>query len=260
MKYTLLELVQDIMSSMDSEEVNSISDTVESQQVVKVIKTVYNDIISRGDLSYHKVLFNLDASGDASKPTLMTKPDSISNVEWIKYNVEDDEDEDPVWRDIRFLPLKDFMEHTHSFLPSESNVASFSHTASTFTHTFNYYNDRAPSYYTSIDDDTVIFDSYDSEVDSTLQSSKSMGFGTKDLVFVESDTWTPELPANHFALLLNEAKALAWTELKQTPNPKAELSARRNWRHLARTRRQIPFDTPLHADNTFNTIPYYGRK
>ena len=39
MKMTLLEMVQNILSDMDSEEINSLSDSNEAEQVALVIKT-----------------------------------------------------------------------------------------------------------------------------------------------------------------------------------------------------------------------------
>lgn len=260
MKYTLLELTQNILSSMDSDEVNNINDTVESQQVVEIIKTVYDDIISRGEVKVHKTLFNLTASTDNTKPVLMTKPLTIDSIDWIKYNRIQDGDDDPSWVELRFMPLDQFMSMTQALLPSETDVASFEHTVDGFTFTFNYRTDIGPTYYSSFDDNTLIFDSYDSDVDATLQTSKTLCFGTKSLEFVQSNSFTPALQPSQFALLLNEAKSLAWTELKQTAHPKAEQTARRNWIHLAKTRGHIPtskFDNMVHP---IHALPDFGRR
>ena len=40
-KMTVLEMVQDILNDMDSDEVNSINDTIEAQQVANTVRTVY---------------------------------------------------------------------------------------------------------------------------------------------------------------------------------------------------------------------------
>ena len=40
-KMSLLEMTQDILSDMDSDEVNSINDSVESLQVLGIIKNTY---------------------------------------------------------------------------------------------------------------------------------------------------------------------------------------------------------------------------
>lgn len=261
MKYTLLELTQAVLSSMDSDEVNSITDTVESQQVVEVIKTVYDDIISRGDLTTNKTPFNLTASTDPLKPIIMTKPEGIERIEWIKYDTQDLDDTIPHWTDLTYLPPVDFIDYMHSGNLEGDNIESFTHTVNTFVLTFTFRNDIAPHYYTSFDDNEVFFDSYDSEVDSTLQSSKSLCYGLKVTDFQKLDAFTPQLQPQQFALLLNEAKSLAWAELKQANHAKAEQSARRNWRHLQKTRMEIPNSSDiLNNASNFDKLPNFSRR
>jgi len=136
MKYTLLELTQAVLSSMDSDEINSITDTPESQQVVAVLKTVYDHIISRGDLTSNKILFNLAASTDVNKPVLMTKPTNIDRMEWLKYNTVLAANTDPDWAEMVYLPVEDFMEYTHQYNLSETNVKSFNYVSDGFVFTF----------------------------------------------------------------------------------------------------------------------------
>jgi hypothetical protein len=260
MKYTLPELTQDVLSSLDSDEINSIGDTSESQQVVKVLKAVYDDIISRSDLVSNKTLFTLDASADVDKPVMMTKPETIDKIEYLRYNKVLDGDTDPVWTDLKYLPVRAFLEHVQQFSPSESDVDTFEHTVNGFNFTFHYRNDVGPCYYTSIDDTTLVFDAYDSDVDDTLQSSKTIGYGSLRTEWTEEDTFTPNLQPEQFALLLNEAKSLAWAELKQTPHLKAETTARRNWRHLQRTRQQTPSGQFGSGAHPFDQLSNFGRK
>ena len=85
-KMTLLEIVQDILSDMDSDEVNSINDSVESLQVAQIVKSTYYNIIDGKDYPWLKELFQLNASGVASKPTFMSLPSTVIDLEWIKYN------------------------------------------------------------------------------------------------------------------------------------------------------------------------------
>lgn len=253
MRYTLLELVQDVLSSVDGEEVNSIADTTESSQVVKVIKTVYDDIQSRAEFPIQKTLFNLTASGSALKPVLMTKPLTIEAIEWVRYNRVIVTETDPAWTEIKFMPLEDFMMMTQGMSPSDTDVDTMSHTSNGFTFTFHFRTDAGPQWYTSFDDGTLIFDSYDSVVDTTLQANKTLCYGELSNVFTESDAWVPNLQPQQFPLLLNEAKALAWAELKQATHQKAEMSARKNWVHLQTSKRNVP-KFPDHSG------PNYGRK
>src|SRR6185312_12537300 len=103
MKYTLLQMTQDILSSMSSDEVNSISDTVESLQVANIIKQKYFDIINRVELPEHEQLVQLDPSLDETNPVLMFVPDGVSNIRWIKYfdsNVSDGTNPDDFQHDL----------------------------------------------------------------------------------------------------------------------------------------------------------------
>lgn len=259
MKYTLLELTQDVLSSIDGDEVNSITDTVESQQVVKVIKTVYDDIQSRSDLNVNKTLFNLDASTDPSKPVLMTKPTTIDKLIWIKYNKITSGMTVPAWGDVKYLTPVDFLDYTHQMDPTSSNMASMSVTNEGFTFVFYYFTDRGPNYFTSFDDTTLIFDAYDAGVDTTLQTSKSLCYGNLKTDWAEEDTFTPNLQPEQFALLLNEAKSLAWIELKQTPNTKAEQTSRRNWVHLSKSRTQTPSGKFGSGAHPFELLPNFSR-
>jgi len=260
MKYTLLELTQDILSSMDSDEVNSIWDTPESLQVVKVIKTVYDDIISRSDLASNKALFNLTASNDTDKPVVMYKPETIDRIDWIKYNGHTLTETSPNWREMYYIPVEDFIERGHSLNSAEPDVSSMELESNGFTLTFYYKNDSAPEYYTSYNDNMIIFNSYDASVDNTLMSSKTLCHGSLKTDFVEEDPYVPNLQPQQFALLLNEAKSLAWTELKQVTHAKAEQTAKRNWRHLQKTRRNIPTESFHNLTHPFNQLNNFGRK
>lgn len=257
MKYTLLELVQSVSSSIGGDEVNSITDTSESQQILEILKTVYDGIVSRSNLPTHKVLFNLNASGTVAKPVLMTMPGTITDIDWVRYNRIMTGDADPRWTDIRFQPIDQFISMTQQLNPSETWVDSFSHTVNTFTFIFNYRTDIGPTYYTTFDDNTLIFDAFDSSVDTTLQSSKTLCYGALANTFIQQDTWVPNLQPEQFMLLINEAKAMAWAELKQASNSKAEQNARRGWTHLQASRKSITTNLNTQA---LRQAPDFGRR
>lgn len=260
MKYTLLELTQAVLSSMDSDEISSIGDTVESQQVVEVIKTVYDDIISRSDLVKNKTLFNLTGSSDPTKQIVMTKPTNIEKIDWLIYDCRTADMTIPAWKDLEYLPPDNFIQMMHAYNPAEPSVSQFDHLVNGFTIRFAYKNDQAPRFYSTFDDDMVFFNAYDAAVDASLQASKSIGFGQKINTFVKQDTYVPELPGHLFPLLLNESKSLAWVELKQAEHPKAEAAARKNWLHLQKTRLNIPSDAEFNKNKSFDSLPNFSRK
>lgn len=227
MRYTLLELVQQILMSMDSDEVNSITDTTEALDVANIIKECYNDIISEIQPKESEGLFHLDASIDNLKPTLMYLPGHVSNIEWLKYNVGETLF-DSNYRDLCYLSMDDFFEFTDGLDINQNWVASQIVTISGHDFNIKIRNDNHPTYYTSVDDRVLLFDSYDSSVESTLTSSRTYGYGGLIPVFSLQDSFVPQLDARQFQLLLQSAKAQSFIEKKQVANDKAEKKERKH--------------------------------
>jgi len=218
-KMTLLEMTQDILSDMDSDEVNSINDSVESLQVAQIIKTTYYNIIDGRDYDFLYELFQLEPSGDSSKPTHMKLPENIIDLKYIKYNTRKLADTKDKYLKIKYLNPEDFMEVVDKRDSSKTNVTVVTDTTGI---SINVINNKAPQYFTSFDDEYVVFDSYDSQVDSTLTNSKSQCHGKRSVAFTLSDSFTPDLPVQMFSYLLSEAKSVAFVTLKQMANPKVE--------------------------------------
>lgn len=253
-EYTLLDYTQTILSAMDSETVNSYSDTVESIQVANVIRSVYNDLQSRLDLPEHFTLFELTASTDSTQPVLMTRPSDVMTIEWIQYDKVVDGDTDPFYQDVTFLALPEFLRRMNSLNVSDTEVDSMTITQGTDTLTFLFRNDRAPTYYTTFDDRTIVFDSYDSTVDTTLQKTKTRAYGKKDQTFTMNDAFVPFLDRDLSTLLLNESKVLAFAELKQDQHMVAKQWANRGWTKVQKSQRGIN-----HTQTELDRAPNYGR-
>lgn len=281
MKYTLLDMTQDILSSMSSDEVNSISDTTESLQVATIIKQKYFDLINRVNLPEHDQLVQLDPSLDNTSPVLMYVPDGVAELKWIKYfnsNVLDSangSDHDintdivpgsgvsattppPGYQYVTILPVNQFIDMVNSFNPMEDDVESFtfSDTSNNYpsNYTFYYKNGRQPNYCTIISNYYIIFDSFDTTQDSTLQASKTMAFGRVIPMFKMVDNFIPDLAAEQFQLLLNEAKSLAFFELKQQPHLLAAQEANRGWSTVQKNK------AVTNRPTYFNELPNFGRR
>lgn len=244
-------MVQSILSSMNSDEVNSYSDTAESRQVAEVVKTTYFNIIARTNLPEHDQLFKLTASGDDTMPVLMFRPDNVRRLDWIKYNKSNEltSSTEPEYEYVTVLPLKQYLDIVHQFDIDDTNVLSFTLN----NNIFYYKNDVQPTYCTVINDYYVIFDSYNDTVDDTLQTSKTLCFGQVAPSFTMDDDFYPDLDERQFPLLLNEAKALAFAEIKQTEHPKAERESRRQWVSLQRNKSLTNF-------SELSKLPDFGRK
>ncbi len=256
MRYTLLELTQAILSSIDGDEINSIADTTESLQVVKCIETTYWDIVSKSEFPKNYTFFSLDPSGDPTKPTLMYLPSTQLTLSWIRYNNATTTDISPNFVEVPFLNLDDFLRRMYQLNSQETTVVQYNHLlANGDTMTFLGRNDQFPKYYTCPDDRTILFDSYNSAVDTTLQESKTMCYGERLTTWTTTDLFVPDLPAKQFTLLLNEAKSLAWAEIKQAQNAKAEQRARKGWVRSQKDKRNV--NNPR---KELDRAPNYGKK
>lgn len=236
-KRTVLYLVQDILNDLDSDEVDSINDTVEAQQIAQIIETTYYEIIDGKDEWPHlNTLVQLEASADADKPTHMRMPENLQYLKWVKYNKRKSTDTRDKYADVTYLTPKDFMDYVNQRVSSNSNITEVTDFSSV---SLLIRNDVAPTYWTSFDDDYIVFDAYDSAVDTTLQQSKSQAEGPRDATFSIEDTFIPDLPAKSFSYLLAEAKSVAFNALKQAANQKEEQRSNRQryrmsgekWRH-----------------------------
>jgi hypothetical protein len=220
-KLTLLDIVQRTLSSMDADTVNSFDDTVESEQVAYIVRDVYYDLINDIEIPEHRKLITLTALGAVATPTNMKIPDGVRRIEEVRYNTIKSGDSDKDYTIINYIEPQEFLQRTLSRTSSDSNITSVTIDGGEVL----IQSDKAPEYYTSFDDEYLIFDSYDSDVDSTLQSSKFIVWAIQEPTFTLSNTFTPDLDVNLFPLLLNEVKSVAHVELNQQANPKAEQMA-----------------------------------
>lgn len=248
MKRTLLDMVQEILSDMDSDLVESIFDTVESEQVVTILKSTYYAMMSNRDWPHLRRSIQISSSLDPNRPTHMKLQDGIKELCFIKYNKEKLDATRKDFGDVTYLQPDHFLHKTNNEDSSSANVK--------IVKDFGGIDilvraDRAPSYYTSFDDKYVVFDSYDSEVDTTLQESKVQAMAYVMPTWVSGDSFIPDLPENAFTALVEEAKSRASLRLKQQMDEKAEQESSRQNRWLARKARRV---------NGGIQYPNYGRK
>lgn len=253
MRYSLLELTQLILSSLDGDEVNSITDTVEAVQVTTILKNVFYDIATEIDLPEHEGLFELTASGDNTKPTLMTIPENVTKMHWIKYDNAATADTYVDWKEVTLIGLEDMIARGMSLREETSNVGSMVVTSNSDSHEFLYRTDQMPLVYTSFDDSQLIFNAHDITEDTTLQASKTMCHGATYPTFTISDAFAPDLDPTQFAYFIQKAKVRAHFELRQLQHTEAAGESRRQKIGLQRKKRRSENMTALQR------LQRYGR-
>lgn len=224
-KMTLLEMTRNILAAMDEDDVSNIDDTPSSVQVAEVIKEVYFQFVENDRVPELEQLIRLSAA-PSSEVALLTIPTNIARLDYIKYNVIGSGETRPVWRDIKYLSPKQFLDMVDARDLTLSNIVEMTDPTSTNI-TVYVQNDKAPQYWTTFDDKYITFDSYDVAVDASgLSAAKTKCYGQIVPTWTASNAFTPTLDANKFAYLLAEAKATCFANLKQEQNPKIERQVR----------------------------------
>lgn len=219
MKKTLLQIVQNILNDMDSDPVNSISDTVESEQVAQVVETVFYDLISTRNIPEHKELLKLDAASDTDFPTHFSMPENTKVIECLWYQDSNGDYREIKWKDpVEFLYLTDRVEGTDYDSVNDKNAGT----------TLRITNNQDPTFFTSFDDFWIVMNAYDSAVDTTLQASKVRAWGTVYPVFSQTDSYIPDIDATLHPRLIAEAKSTCMSLFKGGPDVKIEQTAKRH--------------------------------
>ena len=213
-KMTMLEMVQGILSDADSDEINSIGDTIESEQAAWVIEQTYNNLTGTTVIPEHQELVQLEPLSDPTRPNYLKLPANVDKLSpLIRYDARRLGETKKVYRDVIYLDPDGFLDRVlrrDSDSDNTVTVLDFSGVPLLIR------NDRPGSFWTSFDDEHIIFDSFDIEVDTTLQESKTVAWSKTRPSFNRHDNEvTPDLDADYFPLFYNEAKLLFFDQFKQ---------------------------------------------
>lgn len=236
MSVTLLEVVQQILSDMDGDEVNSISDTEESEQVARHVVRVFDNLISTRDWLHTRGLISLTPFSDTDFPTHFTVPDAVNRLETLKYDKIKGGETRKQYSDVVYKDPDEFLNILNKRDSTASNVQTVTDASGSLLFVLN---DAAPSYYTSFDDSVVIMDSFDSAVDTTLQASKVQAMGYTIPSLVLSDSSVIDLPKEAISLLIEEATSRAQFKVRQFEDAKSEQASQRLSRWSARNQWKI---------------------
>lgn len=231
-KMTLLEIVQDVLNDMDSDEVNGIADTVEATQIANICRSVYYDVITTVDLPEHTELMTVTGLSNSARPNFMDA-NSITEIKELRYNVSETSGQ-LEYKLIDYLPPDEFIQRIVKRDTSSSNIIIVTDPTSSISLPIE--NDKMPDFYTSFDDRYLCFDSYDSTVDTTLQTSKTMVLGVKIPTFTLTDSAVPDMDDTIFPYYLAEVKSRSLSLLKGGPDIKVEQFARKH-RYFQRNNR-----------------------
>ena len=242
MKMNLLEMVQNILSDMDSEEVNSISDSNEAEQVAKVIENTYFGLIATRTIPEHAQVIKLNSASSSVRPTHFTFPSRVKNIEFLDYNVSKAVGGVEYQR-LTYISPDEFFGLSDGRDSLASNIVQVKDVQADSILLIR--NDVMPSYYTTFDDENIVLDAYMSSVDAILTSAKTRAYGTRYPTFDSfSDTFVPDIDDVMFPYLLAESKSSAMSLFKSGSDPKIEQAARRQKSYVQNDMHRVKVGRP----------------
>jgi len=246
-KLTLLQIVQKVLSSLSSDEVSSAFETAESTQIVDIVEDVFNNLVTNKIIKTHESLIQLAALGDTDHPNYLKLTDPTVKISELRYNVTTEVGE-LEYREITWLEPSEFLARSSGLDSTADNVRIIQDFGGA---SYLIKDDEFPRFFTSFDNTYIVFDSFNSDEDSTMQASKSLAIAQKIPTFTRSDSFVPNIEETLFPLLLNEVKSWAHLELRQNAHQKAEQQARSQRVSYQRFRDRVKEE---------DTRPDYGRR
>lgn len=247
MRMTLLEMVQDILSDMNSFNVNNIHENQESRQVADIVKSTFYTIST---YRYWPALYRtVELSGaDQSvslKPTAFVIPNEVVSLDRLYYNKIE----------MMYVEPRDFFEMSMKLTTSTNQfIETFSLDGTPITCR----NNIAPSLYTIISKTNAqgvlsyaVVDSYNKADGVTLLPSLTLALGQFAPEWQTDNMFIPDIPDQAFPYLLAEAKARCFLAIKGASNPATIADA-------ARLRSRLAMEKGVKESK--DTYPNFGRK
>jgi len=225
-KLTLLEMVAHVADKISSDEVSTLAtDSVEVEEITKLVLEVLEDIIYRNDWEFLRDRpMQLTAGTNEIELTI---PTNVKKIQTVRYRFVDAGIQSG-FRTLQYMHPDEFIQRLQNNRPTEPD------TATVIINGMELYprTNRQPRYWTSFNEQTIVFDSYDAaENPSGVEATDSTILATIYLDFTGSDieTWVAPIPEQLFTLWKQESVAEAFVQLRQSENPRAERRSRRTY-------------------------------
>jgi hypothetical protein len=239
MQRTLLQVVQSYLNRSSGFYVNSIFDTDESQQAAQIAEEVYYQLTHRyPNLLYSQKLTQLDSYGDLTRPNYLKIPESILRIQESKLGYNVAEDEATVdYREVVYKTPLEFVEIMNA--RTDKNATNVVVVEGVDGTKMAVLNNKWPDYFTTFDGKTIVFDSYNSEYDDTVQASKSQVLATEEPVFLIEDEFLIPIPERLSETYLDNVINECYAMLREEVNPLINQRARAGVIRMQQDSRQL---------------------
>lgn len=236
MKMSLIDMVQDILSDMDSDDVGGIDESVEAAQVAQIIKSTYNSIMAERDWPHLRKTILGESVSDSSKPTHLKLTKDVTDISTVFYDCTKFGETKLDIKKVDYLEPDEFMLYCTRRNTDNDNTRTVQDFSGARIIVLD---DHYPKYYTSFDDFHLVFDAFDSEVESTLQGDKMQTVAYVVPSWTHEDDFIPDMPDNLFPYLLSEAKGTCMARLKQMNDFDARRTSKKQETFLSKNGRKV---------------------
>lgn len=180
---TGITVVQRVLSAINADNVNAVDESPEGEQVFALLQTVYEELLEEFPWHHKRELFSFEVTTISNQMRIPEKIVQLADKDVIYYNRK------PVyWIEPREMERR-LVTADQTLSNVDSNGA---------------YTDKDPTYWSSFDDDNIVFDAYNG----TLAESLSQAWGVSSPV----DYTNPVLPLDMPEVL---ASALIWGVMEE---------------------------------------------
>lgn len=193
MKLTLLSVVQSYLNRVSDFYVDSIFNSESAQQAAQIAEEVFYSLSQKlRDWEWTTKVGTLDSVADIDKPNYLKIPDNVQRIQscTMFYN-NTTEDLESDYRCVDYLEPEMFLEK----MRQRSEKYEYAQIVEDFGGSkFVIHNNAYPRWWTSFDGVYVVFDSYNSEFETTLHENKSQVMYTEEPVFLQKDSFVIPIP------------------------------------------------------------------
>lgn len=203
---TLLDMVNACLIDINRPTVETVGGSVDAMKVEQIYKQIYLSLIARKLWPFRKEVISLDSISDVNRPVVMSIPDNVERIEEVLYGYD------------RHVPIT-YVE-PEQFLASHQadGTNKIEVTVSSKGRVF-VSNDAAPTCWTSFDDKEIVFNSYDSSKEDTLNSSNCMAIGFVVPSWPTDGDGRVDIPIRHYAMYDAIARAACHEKIRKEPSP-----------------------------------------
>ena len=216
------------MEALGSDEVNSISDSPEAEQIAQIAQDAYYELMNQREWPHLLNLVQMESVADSTRPNYLRIPDSVVRIDQVKYDNTDPNDETAGAlihiEEVRWCTPEQFLDMTQARNTERDDVRTITDFSGVRYHILD---DFKPQFWTSFDDEYIVFDAFDEDIESTLQGNKSQALCKVIPDFVIADETVADMPAHVFQIWLAEVKSTAMLYMRQEISQKDEQRARR---------------------------------